>query len=103
MKKGWKIVGAIAALAALIPYSVKKDEENDKLTVQALLWKYTNQPDHETPDNRNISVVVGFHNPMAEKKEEPTAAGEEISASDIELTLTPVLSTEPEEPVLAEN
>jgi DNA gyrase/topoisomerase IV subunit A len=68
MKKGWKIAGAVAglaALAALLPHSCIKDEEDDKLTVQALLWKYTNQPDHETPGNRKISIDIGFHNPFA--------------------------------------
>ena len=113
MKKGWKIVGAVAALAALLPYSVTKDKESDKLTVQALLWKYTNQPDHETSDRRNISIDIGFHNPMAKEKEgqlsdidpiqaDPLAAEEEISTSDIELSLTPLLSNEPEDPVQAD-
>ncbi len=109
MKKGWKIVGAVAALAALLPYSVKKDEENDRLTVRALLWKYTNLPDHEDPDRRNISINIGFQNPMSEEEgdqcvdpvqEEPLSAEEEISESDIELSLTSLLSDEPEEPVL---
>ncbi len=113
MKKGWKIVGAVAALAALLPYSVKKDTESDKLTVQALLWKYTNQPDHETSDRRNISIDIGFQNPAAKAEEEQPividpiqvvdlAAEEEVSASDIELSLTPLLSNEPEGPVQAE-
>ena len=113
MKKGWKIVGAVAALAALLPYSVKKDEDADKLTVRALLWKYTNQPDHETPDRRNISIDIGFQNPMAENEVdqpididlpevEPLSVEEEISASDIELSLPPLLSSESETPVHAE-
>ena len=65
MKKGWKIIGAVAALAALLPYSVKKDKEADETTVQALLWTYTNQPDRETPDRRNISINIGFRKPIA--------------------------------------
>ncbi len=109
MKKGWKIVGAVAALAALLPYSVKKDEENDKVTVRALLWKYTNQPDHETPDKRNISIDICFQNPMSEDEEdqsididlteaEPIAAEEGITAGDIELSLHPLLDNEPKAP-----
>ena len=69
MKKGWKIIGAVAALAALLPYCVKKDEEADTLTVRALLWEYTNQPNDEFPGNRNISIDIGFHNPLAENTE----------------------------------
>ena len=113
MKKGLKIAGAIAgfaALAAILPYSCKKDEENDKLTVQALLWKYTNQPDHETPGNRKVSIDIGFHNPFKEDNDHhlmddeddlllidaPEVADE--PAVDIELTLDPKLDDEPEAP-----
>ena len=67
MKKGLKIAGTIAgiaALASLLPYAVRKDEENNETTVQALLWKYTNKPDHEAPGSRKVSVDIGFHNPF---------------------------------------
>ena len=70
MKKVWKIAGAIAgvaALAALAPYSINKDAENDETTVYALLWKYTNKPDHENPGSRKVSVDIGFHNPLKEE------------------------------------
>ena len=80
MKKGWKIIGAVAALAALLPYSVKKDEEADETTVQALLWTYINQPNHETPDGRNISINIGFHKPMAGKTIDPPPADDDFNA-----------------------
>ena len=120
MKKGWKIAGTIAglaALAAVLPHSCRKDEENDKLTVQALLWKYTNQPDHETPGNRNVSIDIGFHNPFAEENDDllmddeddlillDSPAAVEVEAApqcDIELTLEPKLDDEPEAPAQPE-
>lgn len=73
MKKGLKIAGTIAgiaALASLLPYSCKKDEETDELTVKALLWKYSNQPDHEIESNRKVSIDIGFHNPFASENDD---------------------------------
>ena len=110
MKKGLKIAGAIAglaALAALTPYSVSKDED-DKTTVYALLWKYTNQPDPE--GGRKVSIDIGFHNPFKGENDDllmddeddlilidaPAAA--EVTPCDIELTLEPKLDDEPTEP-----
>ena len=109
MKKGFKIAGAVAgvaALAALLPFSVNKDEENDKLSVQALLWKYTNQPDHENPGNRKVSIDIGFHNPLHAKADDllmddeddlllMDTPAEAAPACDIELTLEPKLDDEP--------
>lgn len=113
MKKGWKIAGAVAglaALAAVLPHSYSKDEDNDKLTVQALLWKYTNQPDHETPGNRKVFIDIGFHNPFSVENDDllmddeddlilMDAPAVEVGAApqcDIELTLEPRLDDEPE-------
>ena len=112
MKKGWKIAGTIAGLAALaaaLPYSCVKDDENDKLTVQALLWKYTNQPSEE-PGKRNISIDIGFHNPFAVENDDllmdedddlllmdsPAVEVEAVPQCDIELTLDPKLDDETE-------
>ena len=102
MKKGWKILGAVAgaaAIASLIPYAINKDEENDETTVYALLWKYTNKPRSE--GGRTVSIDIGFHNPAEAEIDEllmgdndlilvdtPTV---EVSPCDIELTLTPNL------------
>ena len=38
MKKFWKALG-VAALAALVPVRVKKDEKTGRKTFQSLLWK----------------------------------------------------------------
>lgn len=111
MKKGLKIAGAIAglaAVAALVPHTVKKDDE-DKTTIHALLWKYTNQPDPQTPDKRKVTIDLGFHNPFAKENDDifmddeedviliDTPANEEEPAPqcDIELTLEPNLDDEP--------
>ena len=110
MKKGFKILGAaagIAALAALVPYSVIKDDE-DKTTVQALLWKYTNEPDAETPGNRKVAIDIGFHNPFkAENDHLLMDEDDDLLLVDtpecgIELTLEPKLDDEPEAPAQPE-
>ena len=117
MKKGLKIAGTIAglaALAALTPYSINKNED-DKTTIYALLWKYTNQPDSKAPGGRKVTIDIGFHNPFKEENDDllmddeddlilvdvPVEA-EAAPQCDIELTLEPKLDddepTAPAEP-----
>lgn len=103
MKKGLKIFGAVAgvaALAALLPYSVKKDEELDETTASALLWKYTNRPDREVPGERKVTVDIGFTHPFKTVGADVFADDEEVvlvdsdedaPQCDIELTLEPDL------------
>ena len=38
MKTFWKVLAGIAALAAVTPYSVEKDEETGETKVKALIW-----------------------------------------------------------------
>ena len=109
MKKSWKIFGAVAgivAAAALTPYSINKDED-DKTTIYALLWKYTNQPDAENPGSRKVSIDIGFHNPFKEDNDHLLMDEEddlilvdapvaEAAPCDIELTLEPKLEDEPQ-------
>jgi len=107
MKKGLKIAGAIAGLAAvasLLPYSVSKDQENDKTTARALLWKYTNQPDPKEPGSRKVVIDIGFQNPLSEDNDHLLMdedddlllldTPEEAPQNEIELTLEPDLSEE---------
>ena len=108
MKKGWKVLGAvagIAAIASLIPYSINKDEENDETTAYALLWKFTSKPRPE--GGRTVSIDIGFHNPAEAEIDEllmgdndlilVDAPAEEGPTCNIELTLTPDLDdTQPE-------
>ena len=109
MKKGWKIAGAVAGIAALtaalVPYSINRDEENDETTAYALLWKFTKKPDSE--GRRTISIDIGFHNP-AEAEIDELLMGEndlilvEEPKCDIELTLEPKLDDEPKAPAQPE-
>ncbi len=41
MKAIWKVLLGAAALAAVTPYSVKKDEETGKVVVTSATWKVT--------------------------------------------------------------
>lgn len=71
MKKHWKIALAAVAVAGLIPYSHKKDEESGAEVLQALLWSYTKKPDG------NTQVVIGLHTgamtlPVASEEAEET-------------------------------
>ena len=107
MKKGLKLLGVaagVAALATLIPYSINKDKENDETTVYALLWKFTNKPRPE--GGRTVSIDIGFHNP-AEAEIDDLLMGDndlilvdtpvvDAPPCDIELTLTPQLGDQSE-------
>ena len=57
-----KVFGAAAAVAALTPYRVEKDEETGVTTMKALLWgaKYT--PAAEGT-GRNVDVTIGLNVP----------------------------------------
>jgi len=63
-KKFLKRLGIAALIAAVTPYRIEKDEEKDELTVQALLWKVTNQPHPDFEDQRSTSLSIGFHPPV---------------------------------------
>ena len=55
MKKCWKIALTAAAVAGMIPYSRKKNEETGASVTQALLWSYIRKPDGDT------QVNIGLH------------------------------------------
>ena len=63
MKKIWKILGAAALVAGLVPYKAEHDIETDEKTYQALLWKVTTRPSAELDDKRQVTVNLGFHKP----------------------------------------
>ena len=110
MRKGFKIAGAIAglaALAALVPYSVINDDE-DNTTVRALLWEYTKQPDPENPGAHKVSIDIGFHMPNCKCNDNLLIDDEDgvilvdapevdEAPCDIELTLEPNLDDIPAE------
>lgn len=61
MKKFVKILGTVAALAALTPYRVEKNEETQELTVQALVWKAAARPNNE--GKHDVAVAIGLRHP----------------------------------------
>ena len=68
MKKFLKVLAAVAAVAAVVPYRGEGDEKGGEL--EGLLWKatWTRDPDcHFEPD---INVTFGFNNPFKSLKKE---------------------------------
>lgn len=57
MKKFWKTLGLTALAAALVPYRIEGDKETGALTVQALLWKFTEKTDANGTKNVSIKFL----------------------------------------------
>jgi len=70
MKTFLKVLGTTALLASLVPFSHKKDEENDQDTYQALLWKVVNRPDPEKENGRKLDISIGFNNPFSKGEDD---------------------------------
>lgn len=69
MKKFWKYAIGAIAVAGLIPYSHKKDEETGASVTQALLWSCSKKPNG---DKTETQVIIGLHlNKMPLPKAEP--------------------------------
>ena len=76
-----KVLGAAAAVAALTPYEVEKNEETGVTTMKALLWgaKYT-PATGET--GRDVDVTLGLNVPkLAAKKEAELFADDDPDAA----------------------
>ena len=76
-----KVLGAAAAVAALTPYEVEKNEETGVTTMKALLWgaKYT-PATGET--GRDVDVTLGLNVPkLAAKKESELFADDDPDAA----------------------
>lgn len=68
MKKFLKVLAAVAAVAAVVPYRGEGDEKGGE--IEGLLWKatWTRDPDYQSdPD---IHVTIGFNNPFEALKKE---------------------------------
>ena len=68
MKKFLKVLAAVAAVAAVVPYRGEGDEKGGEL--EGLFWKasWTRDPDYYSePD---INVTFGFNNPFKSLKKE---------------------------------
>lgn len=61
MKKLYKFLGITAALAAITPYRLDKNEETQELTIQALLWKAAARPNDE--GKHDVAVAIGLRHP----------------------------------------
>ncbi len=70
MKTFLKVLGTTALLASLVPFSHKKDEENDQDTYRALLWKIVNRPDPEKENGRKLEISIGFNNPFSKGEDD---------------------------------
>ena len=79
ISKVLKVLGAAAAVAALTPYQVERDEESGVTTLKALLWgaKYTPAAG-ET--GRNVDVTFGLNLPGRDGEEELFADNEPEAA-----------------------
>ena len=76
MKKFLKVLAAVAAVAAVVPYRGEGDEKGGEL--EGLLWKatWTRDPDyHSEPD---INVTFGFNNPFKGLKKEPKLFADDL-------------------------
>ena len=64
-----KVLGAAAAVAALTPYRVEKDEETGVTTLKALLWSARHTPATEET-GRDVDVTFGLNVPGRKSEEE---------------------------------
>ena len=84
ISKVLKVLGAAAAIAALTPYQVEKDEETGATTLKALLWSARHTPATEET-GRNVDVTVGLNIPGQDDEAELFADGEpETAVLDVE-------------------
>ena len=74
MKKFLKVLAATAALASVVPFKVKADENSG--SVEALLWKATWTLDPDYQADPDVNVTFGFNNPFAKSEEEHLFADE---------------------------
>ena len=68
MKKFLKVLAAAAALAAVVPYKAKADENGGE--VEGLLWKATWKLDPDYQSDPDINVTIGLNNPFEKLNKE---------------------------------
>lgn len=110
MKAIWKILLGTAAVAAVTPYSVKKDEETGKVVVTSATWKATYT---KNGDDKHVELKLL---PALQKDEECCCEDETCDCQDecccdeapeetddgITIDVTVEEPAEPEEPAEAE-
>lgn len=70
MKNIWKALGITALAAAVIPYRIRKDKEEDVTTVDALLWQLTRRPGESEEEKNQVDITIGFKSPLQDKRDE---------------------------------
>ena len=76
MKKFLKILAAAAAVAAVVPYKCKTDENSG--LVQGLLYKVTWTKDPDCLSEPDVNVSFGFNNPFEKQMEESELFADEL-------------------------
>ena len=76
MKKLLKVLAGAAALAAIVPFKCKADENGG--TVQGLLYKVDWSVDPDYQSEPEVNVTFGFNNPFEKNKEESHIFADEI-------------------------
>ncbi len=104
MKAIWKILIGTAAVAAVAPYQVKKDQETGTVTLKAATWAGT-YVKNEEGGNLTLKLLPGLFKDKAEDeccceencccKQEPEEAAEDEGGITIEVN---VEKGEPEAP-----
>ena len=79
ISKVLKVLGAAAAVAALTPYKVERDEETGVTTMKALLWDAKYTPAAEGT-GRDVNVTFGLNIPGQEGEAELFADDEPEAA-----------------------
>ena len=69
MKKFWKALGVTALAAALLPYRVRRDQDEDATTIDALLWQATRRPG-QGEEKGQVDITIGFKSPLQEVRQE---------------------------------
>ena len=93
-----KVLGAAAALAAITPYQVERDEETGITSMKALLWGAKLTPATEET-GRDINVVLGLNVPkrLCGKDETELFADDEPEAAVLDAETLHIIADEAQE------
>ena len=93
-----KVLGAAAALAAITPYQVERDEETGVTSMKALLWGAKLTPATEET-GRDLNVVLGLNVPkrLGGKDETELFADDEPEAAVLDAETLHIIADEAQE------
>ena len=72
-----KVLAAVAAVAAVVPYKAKADENGGE--VEGLFWKATWSLDPNYQSDPDINVTFGFNNPFRKENEESQLFADDLT------------------------